>query len=186
MSILGIITILSILIIGYWFYKSIIHEKFESFYFKSVLYVVCTIIVASIFLFILTWVTVVDDWAAPPEYDVQSKEYELISFGDGNYYLNQFKSNNIENISYIIKNNDHYEFETCYSVDNSLIILIDTIKFCNTNKIPRVIIYKRANINIRLPQKLFIKKKNWRKRQLHYDIYKIEFRIPENSINKSL
>lgn len=185
MSILGIITIISILIIGYWFYKSIIHEEFETFYLKSALYVICTVITTAMFLFILTWVTVIDDLAAPPEYNIQSEEYELISFSENNYYLNSFTLDDAENISCIRRDDGQYKFETYSLEDNTLITLISTIKPYHDEK-PRIIIYKRAKLNIRIPQKLFIKEKNWRKRQLHYDLYKIEFRIPENGINKSL
>lgn len=185
MSILGIIIILLIIIIGYWLYKSIQIDRNADFYLKSAIYSFCTTIVGTLFLFLLTWVTIINDLTTTPLYDIQSEEYELISFGDKNYYLNISKTDGIENISFIRNDNGRNKFETYCIEDKTLTILINTIKPYYNEK-ARVIIYKRAKLNIRMPQKLFMKKKNWRKRQLHYDIYKIEFRIPENGINKSL
>ena len=132
-----------------------------------------------------------------PNYVEKTESKELVSFGNNSAVKGHFSGgailgcggmsgdvNNEQYYFYYTKENDGLKFHKVYLNDDDYEVYLNPYK--DNNATAQITYYKRANKNVNIFDKIFLKKERiiekYKEADLRYQTYKVIFNVPENSI----
>ena len=132
-----------------------------------------------------------------PNYVEKTESKELVSFGNNSAIKGDFSGrvilgcgsmngdvSNEQYYFYYTKENDGLKFHKVYLNDDDYEVYLNPYK--DNNATAQITYYKRANKNVNIFDKIFLKKERiiekYKEADLRYQTYKIIFNVPENSI----
>lgn len=141
---------------------------------------------------------VIDELFSKPDYIKKIEERELVSFGNNSSIKGEINGSVILGCGGIYSNIDNEQYYFYYTQEkdglkfNKVLlnnkkyeVYLSTYDTYNESK-PTIVYYKRANKRINLLDKVFVKRDKiielYDESNLKYEVYKIIFNIPENSI----